>query len=226
MSKIIDKIRARATRPGTLAVLFLGLLVGAIFFASLGSFMVYANSEKFCATSCHEMESTVAVEFKGTIHDRNRSGVRAACNDCHVPHEYIPNYLAKLGIFSDLWGHYITHSIDTKEKFQAKRYELAKRVWVYMKDNDSRECRHCHTTSKMDPEKQSEKAQKRHEKGRVEGLTCIDCHFAISHAEPDGPGPQELNAAAKAAAEPAKAAVEAPKPAAEPAKAASEPAKK
>jgi cytochrome c-type protein NapC len=64
-----------------------------------------------------------------------------------------------------------------------------------MKENDSRECRHCHTTSKMDPEKQSEKAQKRHEKARNEGLTCIDCHFAISHSEPNGPGPQELNAA-------------------------------
>jgi hypothetical protein len=50
---------------------------------------------------------------------------------------------------SDLWGHYITGSIDTKEKFEAKRYELAKRVWTYMKANDSRECRHCHTTAKM-----------------------------------------------------------------------------
>jgi cytochrome c-type protein NapC len=47
----------------------------------------------------------------------------------------------------------------------------------------------------MDPEKQTEKAQKRHEKARNEGLSCIDCHFAISHKEPDGPGPQELNAA-------------------------------
>jgi cytochrome c-type protein NapC len=123
--------------------------------------------------------------------------VRATCNDCHVPHEYIPNYLAKLGLFSDMWGHYVTGSIDTKEKFEAKRYELAKRVWVYMKDNDSRECRHCHTTTKMDPEKQSDKAKARHEKGRVEGLTCVDCHFGISHKEPDGPGPQELNAAKK-----------------------------
>jgi len=121
--------------------------------------------------------------------------VRAACNDCHVPHDYIPNYLAKLGLFSDLWGHYVTNSIDTPAKFEAKRYELAKRVWVYMKANDSRECRHCHTTAKMDADRQSEKAQARHAKGRTEGLTCIDCHFAIAHKEPDGPGPQELNAA-------------------------------
>lgn len=195
MSKVLKKIRSWGSRPGSLAVLGVGLAVGLVFFASTASFMVYANSENFCANACHEMTATVAVEYKGSIHDSNRTGVRATCSDCHVPHEYIPNYVAKLGILSDLWGHFVTGSIDTKEKFEAKRYELAKRVWVYMKENDSRECRHCHTTAKMDPEKQSEKAQKRHEKLRTEGLTCIDCHFAISHKEPDGPGPQELNTA-------------------------------
>lgn len=195
MSKVLEKIRSWGSRPGSLAVLGVGLAVGLVFFASTASFMVYANSENFCANACHEMTATVAVEYKGSIHDSNRTGVRATCSDCHVPHEYIPNYVAKLGILSDLWGHFVTGSIDTKEKFEAKRYELAKRVWVYMKENDSRECRHCHTTAKMDPEKQSEKAQKRHEKLRTEGLTCIDCHFAISHKEPDGPGPQELNTA-------------------------------
>ncbi|MBK5207161.1 MAG: NapC/NirT family cytochrome c [Polaromonas sp.] len=197
MSKVFEKIRTWASHPGSLAVLGLGLAVGLVVFASLGTFMVYANSEQFCANACHEMKSTVAVEYKGSIHDSNRTGVRATCPDCHVPHAYIPNYLAKLGLFSDIWGHFVTGSINTKEKFEAKRYELAKRVWVDMKANDSRECRHCHTTSKMDPEKQTKKAQTRHEKLRTEGLTCIDCHFGISHQEPEGPGPQELSAATK-----------------------------
>jgi len=191
MFKVFKTIRGWGSGPGSLAVLIAGLVLGAIFFASAGSFMVYANSEQFCANACHEMD-TLKQEHKGTIHDVNRSGVRATCNDCHVPHEYIPNYLAKLGLFSDVWGHYVTHSIDTKEKFEAKRYQLARRVWTYMKENDSRECRHCHTTAKMDPEKQTEKAKRRHEKGRLEGLTCIECHFSIAHKEPDGPGPQEL----------------------------------
>jgi len=195
MFKVIEKIRGWGAGRGSLVVLAVGLAIGLVAFASVGSFMVYANSEEFCANACHEMTTTVAAEYKGTIHDSNRTGVRATCPDCHVPHEYLPNYAAKLGLFSDLWGHFVTRSIDTKEKFEAKRYELAKRVWVYMKNNDSRECRHCHTTARMDPEKQTEKAQKRHEKLRTEGLTCIDCHFAISHAEPNGPGPQELNAA-------------------------------
>ena len=197
MLKVFSKLRRWGSGPGTLAVLVVGLVLGVMFFGSVASFMVYANSEHFCANACHEMQP-LTKEHKGTIHDVNRSGVRATCNDCHVPHEYIPNYLAKLGLLSDVWGHW-TGSIDTKEKFEAKRYELAKRVWVYMKQNDSRECRHCHTTAKMDPDKQTEKALARHEKGRLEGLTCIECHFAIAHSEPDGPGPQEMNAATKAA---------------------------
>jgi cytochrome c-type protein NapC len=197
MPKLFRRIRRWGAGPGSIAVLVVGLLAGAVSFASVGSFMVYANSERFCATSCHEMDK-LKQEHKGTIHDVNRSGVRATCNDCHVPHEYVPNYLAKLGLLSDVWGHW-TGSIDSKEKFEAKRYELAKRVWVYMKANDSRECRHCHTTAKMDADKQSEKALARHAKGRTEGLTCIECHFSIAHNEPDGPGPQELFAKAASA---------------------------
>ena len=191
MSKVFEKIRAVGNRPGSLIVLIVGLILGLALFFSAGSFMVYANSEKFCATSCHEM-GPLAAEHKNTIHDKNRTGVRATCNDCHVPHGYITNYLAKLNLFNDYWGHFVTHSIDTKEKFEAKRHELAAKVWVYMKDNDSRECRHCHTTAKMDAEKQTEKAKARHEKLRTENLTCIDCHFGIAHAEPSGPGPKEL----------------------------------
>lgn len=194
MSKVLEKIRSWGSAPGALGVLGLGLGVGLIIFASLGAFMVHANSENFCANACHEMTIHMAAEYKDSVHDKNRTGVRATCNDCHVPHGYIPNYIAKLGLLNDWWGHYVTGSIDTKEKFEAKRYELAKRVWLYMKANDSRECRHCHNSGKMDPEKQTEKAQARHAKAKKEGLTCIDCHFGISHKEPEGPGPQELNA--------------------------------
>ena len=196
MSKIVDRFRKWKSGPGTIGLLIVGVIFGLVVFFSGGSFMVYANSEKFCATSCHEM-SFLAVEHKDTIHDKNRTGVRATCNDCHVPHGYITNYLAKLNLFNDYWGHFVTHSIDSKEKFEAKRAELAVKVWVYMKQN-SRECRHCHTTAKMDAEKQTEKAKARHEKLRTEGLTCIDCHFAIAHTEPNGPGPKELFAAGPA----------------------------
>lgn len=192
-TNIFRRVGAWCRKPGSIAVLVAGLLVGGIASGAVASFMVHANSEAFCATSCHEM-GQLKKEWAGTIHDMNRTGVQATCNDCHVPHGYVPNYLAKLGLLSDVWGHFVTHSIDTKEKFEAKRPVLAQRVWAYMKANDSRECRYCHTTAKMDKDKQTKEATASHAKGRRLGQTCIDCHYAISHKEPAGPGPQEMSA--------------------------------
>ena len=167
----------------TLGIAFVLLTAGAYGLA-------WTNTEQFC-TGCHEMRENVYAEFKGTIHDVNRSGVRAICSNCHVPHEPIPLIKRKIRASLELWGHF-RGSIDTKEKFQAKRYELAKRVWTRMKETDSLECRNCHHADAMDPEKQSEKARARHARARAEAMTCIDCHFGIAHKEPDGPGPQEL----------------------------------
>lgn len=129
-------------------------------------------------------------EHKGTIHDVNRSGVRATCVDCHVPRTGIPLYFRKINAARDLWGHFITGSINTKEKFEAKRYEMAVRVWTYMKKSDSRECKACHD---MDKAETTEKAQLRHTKAKEENMACIDCHFAIAHDEPEGDlGPQDI----------------------------------
>jgi cytochrome c-type protein NapC len=44
----------------------------------------------------------------------------------------------------------------------------------------------------MSVDLQSAKAKVRHAKGKAEGMTCIECHFAIAHKEPEGPGPAEL----------------------------------
>jgi cytochrome c-type protein NapC len=69
---------------------------------------------------------------------------------------------------------------------------MAQKIWREMKANDSHTCRSCHRDDKMDPNLQSEKAKVRHARAKVEGLTCIECHFAIAHKEPEGPGPAEL----------------------------------
>jgi len=193
MRKRLERLRKWAASKRLPVVLLTGILGGFGVMVLSGTTVVYTSSEQFCSASCHEMATNPAIEYRNTIHDRNRSGVRATCPDCHVPHAPIPLYVRKMGAVNDLWGHLITRSIDTREKFEAKRQLLAERVWIYMKGNDSRECRYCHDVSKMDTEKQSETAKARHERGRREKLTCIDCHFAIAHFEPEGgPGPQEL----------------------------------
>jgi len=166
-------------------------LAGAFVMLTAGAYgLAWTNTEAFC-TGCHEMRENVYAEFKGTIHDKNRSGVRAICSNCHVPHEPVALIKRKMRASLEVWGH-LMGSIDTKEKFQAKRYELATRVWTRMKETDSLECRNCHHDDAMDPDKQTDKAKARHARMKTEGLTCIDCHFGIAHNEPDGPGPREL----------------------------------
>ena len=191
--KILAKLRIWCAGRKSAIVMLTGIVASMVILGLTATTIVYTSTEEFCSTTCHEMTTNVAMEFKGTIHDKNRTGVRATCPDCHIPAGKIPLYIRKMGAVHDLWGHFVTHSIDTREKFEAKRQELAERVWIYMKENDSRECRACHNAKKMDPEKQSEKAQARHAKAKKERLTCIDCHFAIAHNEPQGGvGPQEL----------------------------------
>jgi len=165
-------------------------LIGAVMLTAGAAGLAWTNTEQFCI-GCHEMKDNVYAEFKGTIHDVNRSGVRAICSNCHVPHEPWPLVKRKMRASLELAGHFMG-VIDTKEKFQAKRYELATRVWTRMKETDSLECRNCHHDNAFDPDKQSDRAKARHSTMKEKGLTCIDCHFGIAHHEPDGPGPQEL----------------------------------
>jgi cytochrome c-type protein NapC len=186
--------RRYSTRGRRIGFVLIGLLVLAVLGGGLmvggAAGLAWTNTEKFCI-GCHEMRDNVYAEFKDSIHDKNRSGVRAICSDCHVPREPVPLILRKMRATFELWGH-ITGVVDTKEKFEAHRSMLAQRVWRRMKATDSLECRNCHKAESMSAELQSEKAQTRHAKARAEGTTCIDCHFGIAHKEPEGPGPKEL----------------------------------
>jgi len=174
---------------GVGAALTVLLVVGLLMIGGAAG-LAWTNTEKFCI-SCHEMRDNVYAEYKDTIHSTNRSGVRAICSDCHVPREPGALVLRKMRATFELYGHFIG-VIDTREKFTARRHELATKVWARMKQTDSLECRNCHHAEAMSSDKQSEKAQSRHAKGKAEGMTCIDCHYGIAHEEPEGPGPQEL----------------------------------
>ena len=169
---------------------FAFLLVSGALVVAGAAGLAWTNTEKFCI-GCHEMRDNVYAEFKGTIHDTNRTGVRAICSDCHVPREPAAMIRRKFKASLELWGHF-RGVIDTKEKFEAHRAQLAHNVWRRMKETDSVECRNCHHAEKMNAELQSARAKSRHAQAKVEGKTCIDCHFGIAHKEPQGPGPEEL----------------------------------
>ena len=160
-------------------------ITGIVLWGGFNTVMEETNTLTFCI-SCHEMESTVYQEYQHSAHYTNSSGVRAICSDCHVPREWIPKVIRKIQASSELY-HWMAGTIDTPEKFEAKRLQLAERVWASMIESDSRECRNCHAFEFMDFHKQqrrsAEKMQKVIETGS--GETCIECHKGLVHKLPD-----------------------------------------
>jgi len=155
-------------------------ILGIIFWGGFNWAMEKTNTLEFC-TSCHEMRDNVYQEYKPTIHYSNRTGVRATCPDCHVPKEWIYKVIRKIQASNELYHHFIVKDVDTPEKFDAKRLELAKHVWKAMKETDSRECRNCHNFESMNPKFQRPRARKQHLNAFQTGQTCIDCHKGIAH---------------------------------------------
>ena len=193
LTRFWNTLRTPCVKYSLLTVVGAGFAGGIIFWGGFNTALEATNTLEFCI-GCHEMNSTVYPEYKQTIHYSNRTGVRAVCSDCHVPKDWTHKMIRKIEASGEVWGK-ITGVINTPEKFEAKRYELATRAWTRMVTTDSIECRNCHHIDSMDPTKQTEKAQKRHAKAKVDGKTCIECHFGIAHKEPVGPdGPSELKA--------------------------------
>lgn len=177
-----------ARRPSThfgLAFLTLGgFVAGVAFWGAFNTALEVTNTEKFC-TGCHEMRDNVFAELKDTIHYTNRSGVRATCPDCHVPHNWTDKIARKMQASKEVWGK-IFGTINTREKFLAHRLTLAQNEWSRLKANNSLECRNCHGIDYMDFTKQSPRAAQTHAAFLVPGeKTCIDCHKGIAHKLPD-----------------------------------------
>jgi cytochrome c-type protein NapC len=158
---------------------------GILFWGGFNWAVELSNTETFCI-SCHEMRSFIYPEYQETIHYSNRTGVRASCPDCHVPHEYGPKLARKLQATTKELPHKIMGKINTREKFEAARLAMAQSVWTSMKATDSRECRNCHEFQHMDPAQQERVSARRHARGAKEGQTCIDCHKGIAHHLPQG----------------------------------------
>lgn len=164
------------------AYIILAFAVGVLFWGGFHTAMKVTDNIAFC-TSCHSM-GTAYAEYKTSVHYRNTSGVRAICTDCHVPKDWGPYVLAKIEATRDLFAE-VRGTIDTPEKFAAKRLELAQRVWTRMEASDSRECRNCHAFDTMDVAKQTKDAQAQHPRAITKKDTCISCHKGLVHAMPD-----------------------------------------
>jgi len=166
-----------------------GFVAGVIFWGGFNTALELTNREPFCI-GCHEMRDNVYVELQPTIHFSNRSGVRAKCPDCHVPHNWTDKIARKMQASKEVWGK-VFGTIDTREKFEAHRLTLAQHEWARLKANNSLECRNCHGFEFMDFTRQSPRAAQQHGTLLASGeRTCIDCHKGISHRLPQLPAPQ------------------------------------
>jgi cytochrome c-type protein NapC len=179
------------SRPATyLSLGFLtlgGFVAGVLFWGGFNTVLEATNQEKFCV-SCHEMNTNVFEELKQTIHFTNRSGVRATCPDCHVPHEWTDKIARKMQASKEVWGK-IFGTINTRDKFVEMRRALAEHEWARLKANNSLECRNCHSAESMDITKQGARAARVHQDLLFTGeRTCIDCHKGIAHQLPNMEG--------------------------------------
>jgi len=171
--------RVRLSPPGLVMVFLPGILLWGGFNWSLEM----TNTERFCI-GCHEMRDNVYPEYRQTVHFANRTGVKATCPDCHVPRDWAHKVARKILATNELL-HALRGSVDTREKFLAKRQDLAEEVWRTMRETDSRECRNCHAFQSMDSRAQRPRASQRHREGREREQTCIDCHKGIAHRLPE-----------------------------------------
>ncbi len=185
---------AKKDSTGGTSRIKLFLIIGALFTAGIvfaGLFNVglsATNTMEFC-TDCHSMK-IVYEEYQDSLHYKNKSGVRAECSDCHVPKPFGPKIVAKILAYKDVL-HEILGTIDTPEKFEAHRWDMANRVWAKMRASDSRECKSCHAFEQMDLSLQERSARNRHGSAEDKGKTCIDCHKGVAHEEPDEPDEEE-----------------------------------
>jgi len=175
-------LKKPSTKYSLIGIASVSFIAGIIFWGGFNTGMEATNRLEFCI-GCHEMRDNVYQEYNKTIHYANRTGVRAICSDCHVPHEWVPKIIRKIQASQEVWGK-LTGYIDTKEKFESHRMEMATKEWARMKANGSRECRNCHNFEAMSADYQKKSNYDRHMKAQADGKTCIDCHKGIAHHLP------------------------------------------
>ncbi|MEO6666096.1 MAG: NapC/NirT family cytochrome c [Nitrospiria bacterium] len=190
MSRWLKALWRPSGRYSVGALLVVGGLGGVFVWGGFHTFVEYSNTMTFC-TSCHEMRAFVFEEYTRTAHYRNASGVQATCADCHVPKAWGPKIVRKITATVKELPQKVLGSIDTREKFEAKRLEMAEDVWASMRATDSRECRNCHSLAAMTFAVQKPRARAEHEDALKTGETCIDCHRGVAHTLPKKPDEPE-----------------------------------
>jgi cytochrome c nitrite reductase small subunit len=160
----------------------LGLSFGLGAFAGIGGFtfryaegLSYFSADPAACVNCHIMQAEYDGWQKGSHH------AVAVCVDCHLPHDFIPKYLAKA---ENGWRH--------GEKFTTQSFREP--IFVQpaglriLQDN----CVRCHQAlvPMLGDHEQSVAAgaHARNASGRSDTPQCVHCHATVGHGERAGLG--------------------------------------
>ena len=97
---------------------------------------LHKTSDTAFCLSCHSMSKPFE-EYQGTVHFSNQKGIRAECADCHIPKSGMDYLFAKLKASKDIYHEFVSGKIDSDDKFEAHRQEMAETVWKELKATDS-----------------------------------------------------------------------------------------
>src|ERR1700688_3679609 len=112
-----NTLRRPSAKYSILALLLVGFIAGIIFWGGFNTGLEATNTKAFCI-GCHVMHDNVYQEYVGTVHDTNRTGVRAICSDCHVPKDWTHKMARKIVASNEVWQT-LMGTIDTRAKFEA-----------------------------------------------------------------------------------------------------------
>lgn len=178
------RLRTPSATWSMLSLLIVGTVVGAGAVIGTQWMVAVTGTNQFCGGACHSMQ-WVEREYRASVHYANRTGVRAECHDCHIPHHYpsLLFYKASAGI-KDVIGE-VRGVISTQEKFEKERLRMAQHVWAEYKENQAENCRVCHVFTPETLNNQDESAQRRHRRVLEGSAVCTDCHKGVAHTAPD-----------------------------------------
>ena len=149
------------------------------------------KTEKGVGVGCAECHPMVFAEYEGSKHYKGRNGLRPGCTSCHEPHKIgkFANFMFVTGPIltsnpgsgpgGPFWN--ISAPMNDKERWEAIRPDLAKRVREWFLETNSASCRNCHNTEVLTPKRI--RGHNAHEKFKSGEKTCIECHYNLVHAE-------------------------------------------
>jgi cytochrome c-type protein NapC len=176
------KIIAFLWRPW-LAFVAIGLVLGVAASGIFAGALWYTSTDSFCS-GCHA--ANAVPEWKGSVHYANRAGMAVGCADCHEPKDPLGMLLRKVAAMKETY-HHIRGTINTPEKYEAHRLEMAEREWARLKADDALACRACHEPARMQDPAHAAVA-KTHRTAIANGQICTDCHKGVAHKAPNIPG--------------------------------------